>query len=201
MEEKSLMQYLEDINTYKEAIKNAINEKGGEHYMDNVGFSGYAEKIKALQIESGDTPSTPTPSVDYIYSNANLCDTDGNLLVEDSDIINFTPYEIKLDDTGKFEIELICPEEIPSYEGGSYYDIVLTIDIPNSYKISNFEYYDAGTSTYYVRDVKPNPRHSIIIRNGVEYKSYVRQMDDNKDIASEYIAYEPFRYKITINKI
>ena len=65
MEEKSLMQYLEDINTYKEAIKNAINEKGGEHYMDNVGFSGYAEKIKALQIESGDTPSTPTPSVDY----------------------------------------------------------------------------------------------------------------------------------------
>jgi hypothetical protein len=193
-----LIDNLTAINNCKEDIKTALINKGVN--MDGVSFSGYAGKIESLKLDSGDTPS-PTPSADYIYSNANLCDVDGNLLVEDSDIINFTPYEIKLDDTGKFEIELICPEEIPSYEGGSYYDIVLTIDIPTSYEISNFEYYDAGTTTYYVRDVKPNPRHSIIIRNGVEYKSYVRQMDDNKDIASEYLAYEPFRYKITINKI
>jgi hypothetical protein len=194
----SLIDNLNAINDCKEDIKTALVNKGV--VMDGVAFSEYATKIDALQLESGDTPA-PTPSADYIYSNANLCDVDGNLLVEDSDIINFTPYEIKLDDTGKFEIELICPEEIPSYEGGSYYDVVLTIDIPTSYEISNFEYYDAGTTTYYVRDVKPNPRHSTIIRNGVEYKSYVRKMDDNKDIASDYLAYEPFRYKITINKI
>lgn len=194
----TLIDNLNAINNCKEEIKNALINKGVD--MTNVSFSDYSVKINELQLESGDSPA-PIPSVDYIYSNANLCDVDGNLLVEDSDIINFTPYEIKLDDTGKFEIELICPEEIPSYEGGSYYDIVLTIDIPTSYEISNFEYYDAGTTQYYVRNVKPNPRHSIIIRNGVEYKSYVRQMDDNKDIASEYLAYEPFRYKITINKI
>lgn len=192
----TLIDNLNAIKNYKDDIKSAIIEKGGDTYMDNVDFSGYADKIRALQLNSGDEPSTPTPPiVDYMYSNG--YPTDGIIT---NDIVFFNPYEIELDDNGKFIINLTCPEEIPGYEGGSYYDIIFTIEVPTTYEISQFEYYDQGTSTYYNRELKTNPRYSTIIRNGVEYNSYVRKMTDNVDIGSEYIAYEPLQYRITINK-
>lgn len=195
-----LIDNLNAINTCKENIRTALINKGVD--MDGVAFSEYAEKIDALQFESGDTPSTPTPtpSVDYMYTNGYLCDEDGNALDSESDIINFTPYEIALNNDGNFIINLICPEEIPGYEGGTYYDIIFTVDIPSAYRVSKFEYYDQGTTTYYDRELKENPRHTTVVRDGVEYNSYVRQMTDNKDCASDYIAYEPLRYRITINK-
>lgn len=187
-----LIDNLNAINNCKEDIKTALINKGVD--MTGVAFSDYAVKIDELQFESGDTPA-PTPSADYMYSNGYL--TDG---AETNDIITFTPYEIALNDEGDFIINLTCPEEIPGYEGGSYYDIIFTVDIPTTYKISKFEYFDQGTSLYYDRELKANPRHSTIIRNGVEYNSYVRKMTDNLDFGSEYIAYEPLQYRITINK-
>jgi hypothetical protein len=194
MEEKSLMQYLEDINTYKEAIKNAINEKGGEHYMDNVSFSGYAEKIKALQFESGDTPSTPTPSADYIYSNG--------YIESKNEIINFVPYEIVLDDNGKFIIELNCPEEIPGYIDGDYgyRDVIFTIDVPTTYNITNFELFEEGGGIYVNQKYKTNPRHETVVRNGVVYNSYVRLTNDEEDYGSADVQYDPLQYRITIEK-
>jgi hypothetical protein len=201
MEEKSLMQYLEDINTYKEAIKNAINEKGGEHYMDNVSFSDYAVKINELQLSSGDEPSTPTPSADYIYSNGYL--TNGT---ETNEIINFIQYEIVLDDEGKCAFELTCPDEISGYESDGVslgmMDVIFTVDIPTTYKISNFEWLDetGATPVYVVIDYKENPRHSNIVRNGVTYKSYVRQVSDNNDYGSYDVQFAPLKYKITIEK-
>lgn len=190
----ALIDKLNAINDCKNAINAALNSKGVD--MSGVAFSGYAGIIESqLQLKSGDDPSIPTPSADYIYSNGYL--TDGN---QTNDIITFTPYEIALNDEGNFIINLTCPEEIPSYEGSSYYDVILTIDIPTSYQISKFEYFDQGTSLYYDRELKANPRHATIIRNGIEYNSYVRKMTDNLDYGSEYIAYEPLQYRITINK-
>lgn len=197
----TLIDKLNAIDDCKIAIKNALSDKGID--MTDVAFSGYAEKIASLQLESGDSdggssePSIPepTPSADYIYSNGYL--TNGT---ETNDVVTFMPYEIVLDGNGDFILDLTCPEEIPSYEGGSYYDIILTIDIPTTYQISKFEYYDQGTTTYYERELKANPRHSTIIRNGIVYNSFVRKMEDNKDIASDFIAYEPLQYRITINK-
>jgi hypothetical protein len=190
-----LIENLNAINDCKESIKTALINKGVD--MTDVKFEDYAGKIDALQFESGDTPSvpTPTPSVDYIYSNGYL--TGGS---ETNDVITFTPYEIVLGDNGNFVIDLTCPEEIPGYEGGTYYDIIFTVDIPSTYQVSKFEYYDRGTTTYYDRELKTNPRHNTVIRDGVEYNSYVRKMTDNKDCGSEYIAYEPLQYRITINK-
>lgn len=190
----ALIDNLNAINDCKNAINAALTSKGVD--MGGVAFSGYAGIIESqLQLKSGDEPSIPTPSADYIYSNGYL--TDGN---QTNDIITFTPYEIVLNDEGNFIINLTCPEEIPSYEGSSYYDVILTIDIPTTYQISKFEYFDQGTSLYYDRELKANPRHSTIIRNGIEYNSYVRKMTDNLDYGSEYIAYEPLQYRITINK-
>lgn len=189
----TLIDNLNAINDCKAAIKTALENKGV--VMTNVEFKDYAVKIDELQFESGDTPSTPTPSADYIYSNGYL--TSGT---ETNDAITFNSYEIVLNDEGNFIVELTCPEEIPGYEGGSYYDIIFTIDVPTSYQISKFEYFDQGTSLYYDRELKENPRHSTIIRNGINYNSYVRKMGDNLDIASEYLAYEPLQYRITINK-
>ena len=105
-----------------------------------------------------------------------------------------------MNDEGNFVIDLTCPEEIPGYEGGSYYDIIFTVEVPAAYQVSKFEYYDQGTTQYYDRELKVNPRHTTVNRNGVEYNSYVRKMTDNIDCGSEYIAYEPLQYRITINK-
>lgn len=191
----TLIDNLNAIKNCKDAIKEALVRKGVEN-MDSVPFSDYAGKIDALQLESGDTPSTPTPSADYIYSNGYL--TNGT---ETNEIIYFVPYEIVLDDNGEFIIELTCPEEIPGYEGG-YCDIILTVDVPNNYNITNFEYFDeAFTSTYVQQPFKVNPRYSTIIRNGVEYNSYVRQVSDNNDYGSADVQYAPLKYRITIKKL
>ena len=191
----SLIDNLNEINGCKEAIKDALVNKGVD--MTDVKFSDYAEKINSLQLESGDSdPSvpTPTPSADYMYSNGYL--TGGS---EVNDIITFTPYEIVLNE-GKFVINLTCPEEIPSYEGGSYYDIIFTVDVPETYRLTNFEFLDESSSSYINQPYKENPRHSTIIRNGVTYKSYVRLVEDNKDYGSEYLAFDPLQYRITIEK-
>lgn len=192
----SLMDNLIAIENCKNDIKSALINKGVD--MTDVAFSGYAEKINALQLESGDAPA-PTPSADYVYSNANLCDEDGNLLVEESDIINFTPYEIELVD-GKYVMYISCPEEIPGYDGGTYYDVILTVDVPTTYRITNFELYAEGLSEYVNQPYKANPRHSTVDRNGVTYNSYVRQTLDGLDIGSADVQYEPLQYRITIEK-
>lgn len=187
----NLIDNLNAIKDCKDAIEIALKNKGVD--MTGVAFSGYAGKINELQISSGDTPSTP--SADYIYSNGYLVDA-----TETNDIITFIPYEIVLNDEGKFIIELMCPEEIPGYEGGTYYDVIFTVDIPKSYKVSKFEYYDMGTTTWYNRDLKSNPRHSTVVRNGITYDSYVRLVSDGIDIGSVDVQYEPFKYRITIEK-
>ena len=197
------MQYLEDINTYKEDIKDAINEKGGEHYMDNVSFSGYAERIKALQFESGDTPCTPTPSADYIYSNGYLTGGD-----KKNDIINFVPYEIILDDNNQFIIELTSPTElfglINDMGENIYPDIIFTFDIPITYSIVSFEGYDPinNGGQYVTRQCKTNPRFNEgqIYRNNVEYISYVRLTSDGKDYYSSDVQASHLKYRITIKK-
>ena len=189
----SLIDNLNAINDCKIDIKDALESKGVD--MSGVAFSDYAGKIRSLQFESGDEPSTPTPSADYIYSNGYIVDG-----TETNDIITFIPYEIVLNDEGKFIIELMCPEEIPGYEGGTYYDVIFTVDIPESYKASKFEYYDQGTTTWYDRELKSNPRHSTVVRNGVTYYSYVRVVSDGVDIGSVDVQFEPFKYRITIEK-
>lgn len=186
----SLMDNLIAIENCKNDIKSALINKGVD--MTDVAFSGYAEKINALQLESGDAPA-PTPSADYVYSNGYLTNgTDVN------DIVTFIPYEITLDGENKFVIELTCPEEIPSYEGSSYCDVIFTVDIPATYDIINFEFFEASSNAYIPQAYKENPRHSTTVRNGVTYKSYVRKVEDDIDYGSEYIAFEPLQYRITI---
>lgn len=188
----SLMDNLIAIENCKNDIKSALINKGVD--MTDVAFSGYAEKINALQLESGDSPA-PTPSADYIYSNGYL--TNGS---DVNDIVTFIPYEITLDGENKFVIELTCPEEIPSYEGSSYCDVIFTVDIPNTYDIINFEFFEASSNAYIPQAYKENPRHTTTVRNGVTYKSYVRKVEDDIDYGSEYIAFEPLQYRITIEK-
>lgn len=189
----NLIDNLNTINNCKEAIKSALINKGVN--MNGVSFSDYAGKIDSLQLESGDTPSTPIPSVDYIYSNG--YPTGG---IEENDIINFTPYEIVLDGDGKFIVNLTCPEEIPGYEGGTYYDIVLTVEVPTTYSVTNFELYAEALSEYVPQTYKVNPRHSTIVREGVTYNSYVRAVSDGIDIGSADVQYSPLQYRITIEK-
>lgn len=190
----TLINNLNAINTYKDDIKNALEGKGID--MTDVTFSEYATKINDL----GDTPA-PTPSVDYIYSNGYL--TGGT---ETNEIINFIPYEIILDDEGKCAFELTCPDEISGYESDGVslgmMDVIFTVDIPTTYKISNFEWLNemGEKPEYEVIDYKENPRHSNIVRNGVTYKSYVRRVSDNNDYGSYDVQFAPLKYKITIEK-
>jgi hypothetical protein len=181
------------IENCKEDIKTALINKGVD--MTGVAFTGYAEKINALQLESGDTPTPPTLSVDYIYSNG--YPTGGT---EKNEIINFIPYEIVLDGDGKFVINLTCPEEIPGYEGGTYYDVIFTVEIPTTYNITNFELYAEGMSQFVPQAYKANPRHTTVVREGVTYNSYVRSSSDGLDIGSSDVQYNPLQYKITIEK-
>jgi hypothetical protein len=181
------------IENCKEDIKTALINKGVD--MTGVAFTGYAEKINALQLESGDTPTPPTPSADYIYSNG--YPTGGT---EKNEIINFIPYEIVLDGDGKFVINLTCPEEIPGYEGGTYYDVIFTVEIPTTYNITNFELYAEGMSQFVPQAYKANPRHTTVVREGVTYNSYVRSSSDGLDIGSSDVQYNPLQYKITIEK-
>lgn len=189
----NLIDNLNAINGCKEAIKVALENKGV--IMNNVKFEDYAGKINELQLESGDVPSTPTPSADYIYSNGYRTEDDHN------EIINMVPYEIGLNE-GKFIIELYCPEEIPGYieDGHGYYDVIFTVDVPDNYEITNFELYEAGSGMYVNQKYKDNPRHKTVVRNGVTYNSYVRLTNDGEDYGSADVQYDPLQYKITIEK-
>lgn len=193
----SLIDNLNAINTCKEEIKSALEGKGVD--MTDVAFSGYAEKIASLQLESGDTPSTPAPSVDYIYSNGYL--TNGT---ETNEIINLIPHEIVLDSNNenKCVFYLTCPAEYPIYDG-EHFDIIFTVDVPTSYNIVGFSLYaplsdDADAEGYINQPYKENPRHSTIVRDGVTYNSYVRQVEDNVDYGSDYVATGTLQYRITI---
>lgn len=190
----TLIDNLKAIENCKNAIKDALARKGYND-MDTVPFSEYAAKIDALQLESGDTPSTPTPeAVDYIYSN-------GYVVGDDPiEIVDNIPHKIILNDNGQFIINIICPKEIKGSASKNIYDIILTIDVPTSYEITKFEYYDQGTTQYYDYNVIPNPRHSVIYRNGIEYNSYVRQTSDDKYQGSSDISSDALQYRITIQK-
>jgi hypothetical protein len=186
----TLIDNLKAIESCKNAIKDALARKGYDD-MNTTPFSDYAGKIDALQLESGDTPSTP--SADYIYSNAYLLGSDPITIVDN------IPHGISLDENGKFIIDVICPVEIKGSASKNIYDTIFTIDVPSTYNLS-VEYYDQGTTTYYPQEMKSNPRHDTINRNGVVYKSYVRAVEDEKDQGSAYISSEPLQYRITILK-
>ena len=135
----SLMDNLIAIENCKNDIKSALINKGVD--MKDVAFSGYAEKINALQLESGDSPA-PTPSADCIYSNGYL--TSGDVTNE---IINFVPYEIVLDGEGKCVFDFTCPVEYPIYDG-EHFDIIFTVDVPEAYTLTKFEFLDESSDSY-----------------------------------------------------
>ena len=196
----TLIENLEAIDKCKKDIKSALENKGVD--MTDVTFAGYAEKINALQLESGDTPA-PTPSADYIYSNGYLTGGD-----KKNDIINFVPYEIVLDDNSQFIIELTCPTELFGLinDLGEYVypDVIFTFDIPTSYSIVSFEGYDPinNGGQYVSRPYKLNPRFNEgrVYRNDVEYISYVRKTSDGEDYYSADVQASHLKYRITIEK-
>jgi hypothetical protein len=196
----NLIDNLNAIDKCKQDIKTALKNKGVE--MEGVVFAEYAEKIDALQLESGDTP-TPTPSAEYIYSNGYLTGGD-----KKNDIINFVPYEIVLDDNGQFIIELTSPTELFGLinDLGEYVypDVIFTFDIPTSYSIVSFEGYDPinNGGQYVSRPYKLNPRFNEgrVYRNDVEYISYVRKTSDGEDYYSADVQASHLKYRITIKK-
>ena len=190
----TLIDNLNAINDCKTAIKTALENKGV--VMTNVKFEDYAGKIDELQFESGDTPSTPTPSADYIYSNGYV---EGG---KTNEIINLVPYKIELGNTGndgQFEIELICPIEIPVYTFENY-DIIFTVDVPQSYNIIYLAYYDELNTAYKEIEWDSNPRYDngIIERGDIVYNSYVRKLEDGYMGNDGEISISTVKYKIII---
>lgn len=196
----SLMDNLNRIEKCKNDIKAALIEQGGDTYMDDVvDFSGYADKIRGLQLESGDTPSTPTPSADYIYTNAFL--TDGAR----KDIANLEAYEIKLDKNNTCAFEITCPPEYTIYTGREGdYDIVFTVEVPDAYKIIKSVWInEAATSPddrEKTQELKPNPRYATITRNDVTYYSFIRVVKGG-DMMNPDVNISDVQYIITIKKI
>lgn len=190
---------LDAIYTCKENIKTALENKGVD--MTDVAFASYYEKINALQLESGDSdtpsePSTPTPSVEYIYSNGYL--TNGT---ETNEITNIVPYEIVLDDNGECIFEITTPREYRIYDGG--YDIVFTFEVPEKYTITKFVWIDeANDNEEKPQDYKANPRYTTgtITRNGVVYYSYTRNPADGLDIKSKKLYTTPIKHIIIIKE-
>lgn len=195
----TLIDNLKAIKDCKEAIKEALIRKNVD--MDGVIFSKYAAKIDELQLESGDTPSTPTPSnVDYIYSNGYL--TKGT---KTNEIVNLVPYEINLTD-GECSFELTCPVEYKIYEG-SFYDVVFTVEIPEKYEITKFVWLDEmNNDAEMTQEFKVNPRYDneidngIVVRNGIAYKSYTRVTADGLDKKSKKLYTSPIKHIITIKE-
>ena len=111
----------------------------------------------------------------------------------------FNPYEIVLDAEGKCIFNFTCPVEYPIYDGENF-DIIFTVDVPETYRLTNFEFLDESSDSYVAQDYKENPRHTTVVRNGVTCNSYVRQVEDNNDYGSEYVAMAPLQYRITIEK-
>lgn len=191
--EKSLMQYLEDINTCKVEIKAAIEEKGGEGYLDGTSFSGYAGKIRSLQT-TGDAP-TPTPSAEYIYSNGFL--TGGTR----KDIANLEAYKIELDSDNTCEFRLTCAKEFTIWTGEDY-DIVFTVEVPEAYTITKCVWLnEANNDEEMPQDLKPNPRYTSINRNGIAYNSFVRVVEGDDMMNDTGLNISDVKYIITIKKI
>lgn len=189
----SLIGNLQKIEQCKEAIKNALIEKGVED-MDGLAFSDYADKIKNLQLSSGDTPSVPIPSVDYIYSN-------GYLEGSPTDIMTYVPYEIVLDSDNKFVIELICPVELMGWADVCP-DIVLGVDVPTTYELVDIEVYDPIEGDYVPHGYKENIRHAKVVRDGVTYNSHLRNANgyyESNDVKSDPSV--NYTYRITIKLI
>jgi hypothetical protein len=185
----SLIDNLNIINNCKEEIKQALINKGVD--MSGVSFDNYAGKINELKIESGETD-------EYIYTNGYL--TDGG---DESDIIIFSSYKIDdFEEGDEYIINLTCPSEIAGYIDGDNkaLDVIFTVDIPTTYNKPNLECFDEDTQEYVSGNFKLNPRYSTIVRNGVEYNSYVRDMGDN-NYNNEKVSRYPLKYKITIEKI
>jgi hypothetical protein len=165
---------LDAIDNCKQDIKTALKNKGVE--MEGVVFAEYAEKIDALQLESGDTP-TPTPSADYIYSNGYMENEDGTPCTT-PDITTYVKYELpELNSGESYELELFGPMEFQGYAKGDgdslfdYPDIVFGVDIPQNYTVdikiwNGSKYEDFG--------VKEKYYHKDIIRDGVKYNSFVK---------------------------
>jgi hypothetical protein len=188
---------LDAIDNCKQDIRTALERKGVD--MTDVAFASYAEKINALQLESGDSdtpsePSTPTPSAEYIYSN-------GYVEGGTPDIMTYVPYKIELDEENKFSIELFGPKEIPVFTP-PYYDIIFTFDVPEEYDINHvtLEKYNTIGKTYFTIDHDYNPSHSKIIRDGITYNSYVRRMEYYDGNENEVSSKDGALYRITIYK-
>ena len=199
MEEKTLMGYLVDINNCKNDIKNALIKKGGDNYMDGVAFSGYAAKIEELQLSSGDEPSTPAPSVDYIYSNGYI---EGETPI---DIITYIPYKIDdfdVDEENRPFIELVSPVELIGWVGVCP-DIILGVDVPQKYELVDIKVYDpvVNGGSFIPHGFKNNIRYSTITRDGVVYNSYLRNANgyyESSDVKGDPSLETPYKYKITI---
>ena len=190
----SLMDNLIAIENCKNDIKAALIEKGGDNYMDDVAFSGYADKIRGLQLESGDTPA-PTPSADYIYSNGYI---DGGT----PDIMTYVPYEIKLDVENKFVIELYAPIELMGW-ADICPDIVFGVDVPTKYEMVDLKVYDpvVNGGSFVPHGFKNNIRYSTITRDGVVYNSYLRNANgyyESSDVKGDPSLETPYKYEITI---
>ena len=187
-----LIDNLNAINVCKENIRTALENKGVD--MTDVAFSGYAEKIASLQLESGDSPA-PTPSADYIYSNGYI---DGVT----PDIMTYVPYEITLDDNNVFVIELLSPVELMGWEGVCP-DIILGVDVPNKYELIDIKVYDpvVNGGGFIPHGFKNNIRYSTITRDGVVYNSYLRNANgyyESSDVKGDPSLETPYKYEITI---
>ena len=189
----SLIDNLNAINDCKEAIKEALVRKNVD--MDGVKFSDYATKIDELQFESGDTPSTPAPSADYIYSNGYV---DGGT----PDIMTYVPYEITLDDNNVFVIELLSPVELLGWVDICP-DIVFGVDVPTKYEMVDLKVYDpvVNGGSFVPHGFKNNIRYSTITRDGVVYNSYLRNANgyyESSDVKGDPSLETPYKYEITI---
>jgi hypothetical protein len=180
------------IENCKNDIKSALINKGVD--MTDVAFSGYAEKINALQLESGDTPA-PTPSADYIYSNGYI---DGGT----PDIMTYVPYEITLDDNNVFVIELLSPVELLGWADVCP-DIIFGVDVPTKYEMVDLKVYDpvVNGGSFVPHGFKNNIRYSTITRDGVVYNSYLRNANgyyESSDVKGDPSLETPYKYEITI---
>lgn len=188
----SLIDNLNAIDKCKQDIKTALENKGVD--MTDVTFAGYAEKIDALQLESGDTPA-PTPSIDCIYSNGYI---DGGT----PDIMTYVPYEIELDDNNVFVIELLSPVELMGWDGVCP-DIVFGVDVPTKYEMVDLKVYDpvVNGGSFVPHGFKNNIRYSTITRDGVVYNSYLRNANgyyESSDVKGDPSLETPYKYEITI---
>lgn len=186
-----LIDNLNAIDKCKQDIKTALENKGID--MTGVAFASYYEKINALQLESGDSPS-PTPSAEYIYSNGFL--TGGTR----KDIVNLEAYKIELDSDNTCEFRLTCAKEFTIWTGEDY-DIVFTVEVPEAYTITKCVWLnEANNDEEMPQDLKPNPRYTSINRNGITYNSFVRVVEGD-DMMNEGLNISDVKYIITIKKI